>query len=210
MLQMVPEQNADDSLDRTLTQAAGGDPQAWRRLVESYSPRVFGLMFRQCGDRDLAEELTQATFVRVVTHLGKYQEQGRFEPWLFRIAMNHLRDEMRRRKRQARSMDMSPASERADADGDGNGEWGGVQAQLTDDADATDPLSAMSREEQIQGVRDAVAQLGEADREILYMRHTAGLTFTQIAESLEQPLGTVLARAHRAVAKLKKLLKDQA
>lgn len=166
-------------------------------------------MFRQCGDRDLAEELTQATFVRVVTHLGKYQEQGRFEPWLFRIAMNHLRDEMRRRKRQAKSMDMSPASERADAAGEGNGEWGGVQAHLVGDDDASDPLAAMSREEQIQGVRDAVAQLGEADREILYMRHTAGLTFTQIAESLEQPLGTVLARAHRAVAKLKKLLKDQ-
>ena len=76
-------------------------------VVESYARRVFGLLVRQCGDRELAEEITQATFVQVVHHIGRYKEQGKFEPWLFRIAMNRLRDEMRRRRRQARSMDMS-------------------------------------------------------------------------------------------------------
>ena len=55
-------------------------------------------------------------------------------------------------------------------------------------------------------VQAAVKELNEADRQIIYLRHTAGLTFSQIAESLEQPLGTVLARGHRALKKLRKML----
>ena len=58
-------------------------------------------------------------------------------------------------------------------------------------------------------VRVAVEQLSESDREIVYLRHTAGLTFAQIAETLEQPIGTVLARGHRALAKLRKLLEGE-
>ncbi len=95
---------AEAKLKDTLRDAAAGDAEAWRQLVSAYTPRVFGLLVKQCGDRDLAEEITQATFVRIVSKLEGYVEQGRFEPWLFRIAMNRLRDEMRRRKRQARPM----------------------------------------------------------------------------------------------------------
>ncbi len=65
--------------------------------MELYSGRLYALLVRQCGDGELAEEITQATFVKVVTQIGRYREQGKFEPWLFRIAMNQLRDEMRRR-----------------------------------------------------------------------------------------------------------------
>ena len=66
-------------LDVTLKAAAAGDADAWRQLVESYSGRVFGLLYRQCGDGELAEEITQATFAKVVQRLGDYREQGRFE-----------------------------------------------------------------------------------------------------------------------------------
>ena len=196
-------------LQLSLEQAAAGDEQAWRRLVEEYSPRVFGLLLRQCGDRDLAEELTQAAFVQVVAHLGRYSEKGRFEPWLFRIAVNRLRDEMRRRKRQARPIDMT--------DGPANGasgqtsessEWVTVQDKAAPLGSTTpaDPLEQVDRAEQIQQLRHAVTQLTEADQQILHLRHTAGLTFKQIAETLDQPLGTVLARGHRALAKLKDLI----
>ncbi len=103
-------------VEAALPAAAAGDGDAWRMLVQAYTPRVFGLMNGQCRDRDLAEELTQSAFVKVVRKLADFCEGGeratlaRFEPWLFRIAMNGLRDEMRRRKRQARPIDMSPAA----------------------------------------------------------------------------------------------------
>src|SRR5690606_28321813 len=79
--------------------------RAWRRIVDHYAPRVFGLLRAHCGNADLAEEITQSTFCTVAAKIGSYVESGRFEAWLFRIAMNRLRDELRRRKRQAAPTD---------------------------------------------------------------------------------------------------------
>jgi len=188
--QGMNERPVDSKLRALLRLAADGDAEAWRSVVESFAPRVFGLIAKHCRDRDLAEEITQTTFVAVVTHIDRYDEQGRFEPWLFRIAMNQLRDEMRRRGRQAKTV----ASEEQDLS----------QHVRTDERD--DPLETLDRAEQVQLLRQAIEKLPEADRELLQMRHTAGLSFAEIAEALGQPLGTVLARGHRALAKLKKLM----
>lgn len=194
------------NLQNTLKQAAEGNADAWRMLVNAYTPRIFGLLVKQCGDRELAEEITQTTFVRLVTHLARYDEQGRFEPWLFRIAMNQLRDEMRRRKRQAKPMDMTPGAARG---GDQASAWAGAQQHLAEQAgDGGDPAAQMAQGEQIAQLKAAIAQLPEADREILHLRHTAGLSFQEIAESLDQPLGTVLARGHRALGKLRKMMME--
>ena len=196
-------------LEQTLRQAAHGDPGAWRDLVQEYGRRVFGLVVRHCEDGDLAEEITQATFVTLVTKLADfagYEERGRFEPWLFRIAMNRLRDEMRRRKRQATAMDMGPGSDRQEQ----STVWATAQHQVVHGgpAAALDPSEGVSRAEQIDKLREAIATLSEADREVLQLRHTAGLTFAQIAETLGEPLGTVLARGHRAIGKLRKLMDE--
>ncbi len=188
---------AEAKLQQRLREAATGDAEAWRVLVTSYTPRVFGLLVKQCGDRELSEELTQATFVQVVTHLSRYDEQGRFEPWLFRIAMNKLRDEMRRRGRQAKTISAAE---------DDDGEAQNVTALAA--SDEADPLDRLTHQEQVQCLRDAVLQLPEPDQEILHLRHTAGLSFAQIAETLDKPLGTVLARGHRALGKLRKLMEQ--
>jgi RNA polymerase sigma-70 factor (ECF subfamily) len=194
----------DQELSRLLGRAAAGDESAWRGLVETYSRRVFGLLVRQCGDRDLAEEITQATFVQVVSHIGRYREQGKFEPWLFRIAINRLRDEMRRRQRRARPMDMSGGRS------DGGAPWAAVEQELAEQVggqrESQNPLDRAARAEEIRLLWRAVEQLNEADQEILYLRHTAGLSFAEIAQTLREPLGTVLARGHRALAKLRKAL----
>ncbi|WP_428388334.1 RNA polymerase sigma factor [Mucisphaera sp.] len=188
-------------VDGLLHRAAEGDAQAWRALVETYTRRVYGLLLRQCANPELAEELTQEAFAKMVKALqtdNRYQEQGRFEPWLFRIAMNGLRDEMRRRKRQAvgRGGPQDTAENTTD-----------TMSSLADRSVA-DPLEQMTHEEQVAGLRQALTQLSEPDREVLHLRHTAGLSFAQIAETLEQPLGTVLARAHRAIGKLRKMMTD--
>src|SRR5690606_29461816 len=167
-----------------LMRAAEGDADAWATLVAAYSPRVFGLIVRQCADRDLAEEITQQTFVKLVAQLdrsdeeaGGYQEQGKFEAWLFRIAINALRDEMRRRGRHARPIDMS------DAQSD-EGEPTPWRATNASRSEVAEPWEQLSRQEQIVQLQQAVASLGEADREILHLRHTAGLSFPQIAQAL--------------------------
>lgn len=197
---------------QTLRAASSGDAEAWRSLVAAYSGRVFGLLVKQCGDRELAEELTQVTFVKLVDQLsaakdGGYEEKGRFESWLFRIAMNKLRDEMRRRKRQARPTDMTPGSGKGN-DGASNS-LGEFAASNEEGGLGEDPAERLSRAEQVARLKGVIDGLSEADREILHLRHTAGLSFAQIAETLDQPLGTVLARGHRALGKLKKQMMDE-
>jgi len=177
----------DGSLDATLAAAASGDSDAWRRLIDAYSGRVFGLVYRMCGDRELAEEITQATFVKLVQKLGDYQETGRFESWLFRIASNGLRDEMRRRKRQATATDFATLPPES----------------LGPDAAADPPDRPLTEREERQALARAIAELPEADQQVLHLHYTAGLGYQQIAETLGQPIGTVLARGHRALKKLR-------
>ena len=174
------------SLEETLQRAAAGDEIAWRDIVETYSPRVFGLIRAQCGSVDLAEEITQSTFCTVVERIGRYSELGRFESWLFRIAMNRLRDEMRRRRRHAIPVETEALVGLAGA---------------ADDGPETPPGG-----EDLTALEAAMEQLSESDRQVVHLRHITGLSFARIAEILDEPLGTVLARQHRALKKLRKHL----
>ncbi len=193
-----------------LVAAAAGDALAWEQLVRAYTGRVYGLLVRQCNNRELAEELTQETFVKLVQCLrkrdeaGGYDEQGKFEPWLFRVAMNCLRDEMRRKSRQAQAMDMSPGAAASAGDGDTASAFAGVEASAAMRDQRNDPQERASTAEQVTLMQAAVAKMSEKERQILHLRHTAGLSFAEIAEALQEPLGTVLSSAHRALAKLKK------
>lgn len=173
-------------LSAALGRAADGDETAWREIIEVYSPRVFGLVRSQCGNADLAEEITQSTFCTIAAKIGSYSEVGKFEAWLFRIAINRLRDEMRRRKRQANPVDSGTLTGLAGA------------AHASDD-DRAEPA-------ELQSLRKALSQLSDAEQHIIHLRHSAELSFKQIADVLDQPLGTALARHHRAVKKLRDIM----
>jgi len=177
------------ALQPVLRQAAAGDQSAWRIVVESYSFRVFGLIRAQCNDPDLAEEITQSTFCTIATKIASYTEVGKFEQWLFRIAMNRLRDEMRRRKRQAKSVEDDALA----------GLVGRAETGVAGERPETIELRRLRR---------ALAQLSDADQQIVHLRHYGELSFKQIAEILNQPLGTVLARQHRALKKLAELMEN--
>ncbi|MFO0827002.1 MAG: sigma-70 family RNA polymerase sigma factor [Phycisphaerales bacterium] len=185
-----PDERSRTELAALLATAARGDETAWRGLVQAYSPRVFGLIRSQCGDSDLAEEITQSTFCTIAAKLAEYEELGRFESWIFRIAMNRLRDEMRRRKRHARPMDESPMLSMAAA------------PETPARAATADPVAARL-------LREAIEGLGEADREVINLRHIGGLSFKQMADALDEPLGTLLARHHRALRKLREYLESR-
>ncbi len=195
-----------ECLGAILEQASSGDQNAWRTIVERYGHRVFALLRSKCGDPDLAEEIAQSVFCTIAAKIGSanpenegstsgYIEQGKFESWLFRIAINRLRDEMRRRKRQAV----------------GYGESGTAQSQDLVNLTSSSSQNAQSQttletREAIDTMRQAMQQLPDSDRQILELRHLGGLSYKQIADTLEQPLGTVLARQHRALKKLKSLM----
>ena len=176
----------DDRIAKWLADAATGDQNAWRAIVSEFSPRIFGLLKAQCRDADLAEELTQSVFVTLAEKLAAYTEQGQFESWIFRVAINRLRDEMRRRTRHAKPMAQETLSEIEE------GAAGSGYRTI--------------EPEQILVLERAMDELSTADREIVDLRHTAGLSFKQIASLLEEPVGTLLARHHRALARLRETI----
>lgn len=175
-------------LHDTLAAAATGDEVAWRKIVDAYSHRVFALIKSKCGDDELSEEITQSTFCTVAAKLSGYTESGKFDSWLFLIAVNRLRDEMRRRKRHAIPM--------------ANETIGVLATGFSDPSVADRDETAMN----VAKLREAVRQLSSDDQDIIHMRHSAGLSYKQIAEVLGEPLGTVLARQHRALKKLRSLM----
>lgn len=176
-------------LNATLAAARRGEEDAWRRIIELYGRRVFAMARSRCGRSDLAEEIAQSVFATIAIKLRQadgYSEQGRFEAWLFRITMNRVRDELRRLRRDA-------------------GATAGADAALELTANAAEPGA---EPQELERLRTALNALGEADREVVELRHHAGLDFRRIAEVLDEPVGTVLARHHRALRKLRAILED--
>jgi len=179
------EPDAGERLADLLARASTGDNDAWRSIIDLYARRVFALAKSRCGDADLAEEITQSVFATVASTLGAggYTEQGRFEPWLFRITMNRVRDEVRRAKRAGVSFE-------------------GTSAPILA---APSPARGLAPAT-LAKLRQGLGELSDADREIIELRHHAGLSFKEMTEMLNEPLGTLLARHHRALKKLRNFL----
>ena len=179
--------DSEESKETTevLRLAAQGDQDSWRMIIDRFGPRVFGLLRANCGDPELAEELTQSTFCTVAQKLSSYKEFGRFESWIFRIAMNRLRDGMRRRKRHAVPL---------------------ANPVLTGLAGETEETVASYDTSDKKRLLEALNELSELDRQIIDLRHTASMSFKQISILLDEPVGTLLARHHRALKKLKQMI----
>ncbi len=190
-----PDSPQPQRLAELLIQAANGEDSAWREIVGLYAHRVFAMAHSHLKNPELAEEITQSVFVTLAQKLpesksGGYREQGSFEPWLFRITMNRVRDEARRTKRQASPTDPHEI------------------ARLSNDAAPGNPDSEPNPE--ISRLRAALGTLEGMDREIIDLRHIGGMSFKQIATVLDSPIGTVLARHHRALKKLRNTMESKA
>ena len=179
---------AGPELAELVERAGRGDEAAWERLVHLYARRVFALAQSRLRRPDLAEEITQSVFVTLATKLKdqQYAEVGRFEPWLFRVTMNRVRDAARKLKRQAGTLE--------------HGVIEAISDRGRHDLDRDD------RTDEVRALRGALASLGEADREVIELRHHGRMGFKEIADLLGEPVGTVLARHHRALKKLRVIM----
>lgn len=195
-----PRERPQTDVPSLLASAAAGDEGAWREIVSRYARRVYALARSRRLDEEASEDVAQSVMITTIEHIttGRYTESGKFEAWLFRVAANRVRDEIRRRGRQAEPIDPASFERRAD----GASTFGGVHARA-----ARPATPQIERADEHAPLREAMEELNDADREVVSLRHYAGLAFAEIAAALNEPLGTVLARHHRALSKLREALR---
>ena len=158
-----------------LRKAQKGDERAFSILVRSYETPVYNYVLRLVGDRSLAEDLTQEVFLRVYQGLPKFSLRCRFTTWLFQVTKNRVLDELRALERRPRAV-----------------------MQL-EDAPAFEVLDAPAeRIEAMDAVWRAINQLNVDLKMALLLRDVVGLSYTEIADSLEITLATVKWRIFKA------------
>jgi RNA polymerase sigma-70 factor (ECF subfamily) len=157
-----------------VSQAQRGDRSAFGDLVRHHRSGVINVVYRMCGDVQLAEDAAQEAFIRAWQKLPGYQPRSPFRNWLYRIATNVALDTLRR-ERETVDLDDVP-----------------LQTPYAG------PESAVENAEQAELVRAAVLALPPASRAVLVLREYEGLSYRQIAETLGIPLGTVMSRLNYA------------
>ncbi|NOZ94504.1 MAG: sigma-70 family RNA polymerase sigma factor [Acidobacteria bacterium] len=174
--------------------AAAGDREAFGLLVERYQRRLTGFLAQIVGDLELARELTQETFIRVWGALGRFDDSYRFSTWIFRIAHNLGVDHLRRRRVPTTSLQVE--------DRDGRE----TQRDLEDRG--RDPLGHLENRELAEALRRSIEMLRPEYRELVLLRHFAGLSYREIAELEDMPLGTVKNKLFRAHSVLREALAE--
>ncbi len=160
--------------------------------MERYRQRVWRLAYRVLRDREEAWDCAQEAFVRAFQSLGSFRGQSAFYTWLFRITVNLATDRQRARGAQARAFGAEQVPDE---------EW----TRTTRDPGAG-PEHAAARAEQRERIRRALDSLPPKARTIIMLSDVEGLSYREIAEVLNCPIGTVMSRLHNARKRLKTLL----
>jgi len=185
--------------DQTLIdQCLAGRREAFGQLVERYQHRLYHGLLHALGSPEDAQDIAQEAFVNAFEKLASFKGQAAFYSWLFRIALNAAVSSKRKTRRMSTSVEA-----RRDATG----------LEPTDENPATEPSYAMDVSDRQRLVRRALAELSEEFRTALVLKEMDGMSYEEIAEVVEVPLGTVRSRIHRARlelrAKLALLLKPE-
>ena len=158
-----------------LRKARRGDEPAFNLIVRAYEQPVYNYVLRLVGDRSLAEDLTQEVFLRVYQGLPGFSDRSRFTTWLFQVTKNRVLDELRAVERRPRAL------------------------VALDDIAPLEVLDApFERVEAIDAVWRGVEQLSVDLKMALLLRDIVGLSYTEIADSLEITLATVKWRIYKA------------
>ncbi|MBN1555516.1 MAG: RNA polymerase sigma factor [Phycisphaerae bacterium] len=186
-----------EQLRDMIAQAKAGDARAFERLLAGYGPRLYGYFYRATGRHHDAEDLLGELTLRLVRTLQTYKDQGRFEPWLFRIAANMVRDRIRRKKTRPQPASLSVEDEQG--------------RSLSDaiPAGPTDVGEYLLAEEASESLKTALRALDETTRQMILLRHFGEMSFKDIAEMFQCPLGTALAKVHRGLQRLRQELEQR-
>jgi RNA polymerase sigma-70 factor (ECF subfamily) len=186
---------AELSDEDVMERCALGSEVAFRALVQRYRSRLMNLISRFINDRDRAEEISQEVFLRVYRNRERYRKSGKFSTWIFTIAVNLTKNEIRSRVRHRGTFSIDAIDE----------ESGGQGISFPD----TKPLpdEDLNSAEIRSRVADALDKIPARYREAVILRDVEGLSYEEVGEILRIPGGTVRSRINRARLMLKERLK---
>lgn len=162
---------------------ADGDPDAFRELYDRWADRVYGFCLRYLRDEDRAEDAFQDTFRRLIEARGRYEEQGRFQSWLFTLARRACAEQLRSRSS------------------------GREERSLAEEATPTPTARAREPDRQVEDrdeLRRALGELTEGQREALLLAKYEGISYAEIAEMTESTEAAVKQRVYRALRRLRR------
>jgi RNA polymerase sigma-70 factor (ECF subfamily) len=174
-----------------------GDESAYRELIRRYERPVFSLIFRMVRDREIAEDLSQETFIKVLNAIGTYRPEFKFSSWVFKIANNTAIDHLRRRELDTLSLEGSPHAATPEA-------MEATALQLG--TGVASPLDDVASRELGGEIEAAINRLRPEYRSCILLRHVEGRAYEEIADILGLPLGTVKTYIHRARNELRVML----
>lgn len=170
-----------------IAKAQKGDRDAFGELVRHHHPGVVNVVYRMCGDVELAEDAAQDAFIQAWLHLSSFRPGTSLRNWIYRIAVNAALDVIRR----------APKTPLVDLE------------TLSMPDSSAGPETMLLEKERAFAVQQAVLSLTEANRSVLTLREYGGLSYQEIAATLNIPLGTVMSRLNYARDRLKELLAPQ-
>jgi len=178
---VIPNAETEAAL---IAKAQNGNRNAYGELVRHHHPGVIKVIYRMCGDVELAQDAAQDAFIQAWLHLPTFRPGTSLRNWLYRIAINASLDVLRR------------DTKTADTD---------FESLSMPDPQAG-PEAALLQKERTVAVQQAILALTEASRSVLVLREYGGLTYAEIAAALDIPLGTVMSRLNYARHQLKRSL----
>ena len=171
-----------NDLARIITGCQGGDDKCFAQIIDMYASRCYGYFYRLTGNNDISDELLSELFVKLVEKIGSYKG-GSFESWLFKIASNIFHDHLRSKHRRKKLL----------------------EAQITGFESGTiEPKR--SDGELIDKLQIQLRRMDEDTRELIMLRFYSQLSFKEIAQMRSEPMGTTLAKTHRALKKLREYM----
>jgi len=180
-----------------MLQYQDGDLDAFEILYRRYEKPLLDLIYRMVMNPTEAENLYQETFYRVIKSKKKYKVTAQFKTWLFQIAINLCRDRLRRMKHRSHLSLNAPVTSQNS---------GCVEHQELVPDPSPDIADQVESEELGSLVKAAISTLPEKEHLVFIMKEYQGMKFSEIAEILDCPMGTLQSLNHRAFKRLKKIL----
>jgi RNA polymerase sigma-70 factor (ECF subfamily) len=184
----------DRSDEELMLRYRDGDKTAFETLYGRYEKPLFDFIYRMVQDPAETESLFQETFLRLVRARREYRASAQFKTWLFQIAVNLCRDRSRRMKHRSHLSLDSPLTARGDCCSE-------LQEIVSDPSAAVD--KSVEDSELQSAVKKAISALPEDEQLVVVLRQYQGMKYSDIAEILDRPVGTLKSVNHRAHERLR-------